>query len=224
MRHVLLCITAVALVSLCFVFAGANNNVQTASAITAPTPVNRRTVRKLPSKKPTCEEILADAPANLGTEDFKRANGECGGHLSNLPINTGANSITNSASSATSEDCDASSPASAEGCVITDLREIHAAELEYAATTGDGNFGSLAQLAAGNLIRPAMTEQVRHGYVFTLVIHPKRARTELGSFSLTATPEKYPSGGLRSFFVSVEGIVRGADHRGKSATASDPSI
>ena len=62
-----------------------------------------------------------------------------------------------------------------------------------------------------------MTAEVRNGYRFEL-------SASGDSYELTATPVDYPDSGMRSFYVSEDGVIRGADKRGEAADADDPPI
>ena len=43
-------------------------------------------------------------------------------------------------------------------------------------------------------------------------------------FQATATPEKFPVTGKRSFYIDESNVMHGADKRGAQATASDPTV
>jgi hypothetical protein len=95
------------------------------------------------------------------------------------------------------------------------LYMIAGAEKSYATTTGNGNFGSLDQLAEAGLIQKEILQN--HGYKIDLVIIGK-------SFEISATPLEYGKTGTLSFFVNETGVVRGGDKGGGPATVADNPI
>ncbi|HYJ92527.1 MAG TPA: hypothetical protein VEV84_14550, partial [Pyrinomonadaceae bacterium] len=62
--------------------------------------------------------------------------------------------------------------AGSETCIIQSLRTLHGAESTYAATHGNGSYGSLAQLAAVNLISQSLGTGQWGGYAITVVTTP----------------------------------------------------
>ena len=109
-----------------------------------------------------------------------------------------------------------------EGATISVLRKIHAAEATYQATAGAGEFGTLEQLAAHQLISPEMASGARHGYKFNVEL-TTGLDNEAG-FEATAVPMTYPNSGRRSFYVSENGVIRAADNQGTLATRDDPPV
>lgn len=104
-----------------------------------------------------------------------------------------------------------------ERFVIRAMVQIHAAQMTYAATSGNGNFGSLADLHQANFIDAALASGNKYRYSFVMSV------TSAG-FVLTATPHRYPKTGRRSFFIDKSGELRGDDKNGGVATAEDPYI
>jgi hypothetical protein len=43
-------------------------------------------------------------------------------------------------------------------------------------------------------------------------------------YTVVATPKEYGKTGRRSFFLDETGVIRGADHNGNPANASDPPV
>jgi hypothetical protein len=60
-------------------------------------------------------------------------------------------------------------------------------------------------------------QDLENGYRYKILINGD-------SFEAFATPEKYAETGYRSFFVSKDGLVRGANRKGQDASASDPVL
>ena len=109
-----------------------------------------------------------------------------------------------------------------EGSTISMLRDIHAAEATYQATVGAGEFGTLEQLAAHDLIAPEVASGVWRGYQFKVEL-TTGIDNEAG-FEVTGIPLTYPSSGRRSFYVSENGVIRAADNQGYPATRDDPVL
>ena len=102
-----------------------------------------------------------------------------------------------------------------ETAAMARLRSLGVAEAQYMADSG-GSYGNLEQLIekrfAGDPLRGKLT-----GYRFDVQV-------KTGSFQITAVPEKYGVTGNRSFYLDESNILRGADKKGISATASDPEV
>ncbi|MEP6819660.1 MAG: DUF4190 domain-containing protein [bacterium] len=117
----------------------------------------------------------------------------------------------------------ASRRAANEGATIHALQKIHAAETTYQATSGDGAFGTLDQLAEANLIDSELARGVRFGYKITIETTapiPNR----LGEFHAVGIPVTYGSSGRRSFYVDESGVIRAEDNLGKEATELAPPL
>ncbi|HEY8188324.1 MAG TPA: DUF4190 domain-containing protein [Pyrinomonadaceae bacterium] len=111
-----------------------------------------------------------------------------------------------------------------EASSIATLRTIHAAEMTYQATVGNGKFGTLDQLAADGLIKSELaTTGRKNGYRFTVEIKAARYNEPPG-FEVVGVPLEYRSTGRRSFFVDETGVIRGGDNRGASATAENQPL
>jgi len=116
----------------------------------------------------------------------------------------------------------ASRRAANEGATISTLRKIHSAEATYQATVGAGEFGTLEQLAAENLIAPEVATGTRYGYQFKVELTTDT--DNLVGFEVTSVPLNYPNSGRRSFYVSENGVIRAADNHGSPATKDDPPL
>lgn len=116
----------------------------------------------------------------------------------------------------------ASRRAANEGATISVLRKIHSAEATYQATVGNGQYGTLEQLAAEHLIAPEVASGSRYGYQFKVELSP--GIDTVAGFQATGVPLSYPNSGRRSFFVSENGVIRAADNQGNPATEVDPPL
>ncbi len=110
-----------------------------------------------------------------------------------------------------------------ERFVVQSLGTISGAQATYQATTGSGNYGSLSELLAADLINSVLASGDKYGYSFALFV-THRTATMPARFYATATPRHYPKTGRRSFYVDQSGEMRGADKNGAAATVSDPII
>jgi type IV pilus assembly protein PilA len=109
----------------------------------------------------------------------------------------------------------ASRRAANEGSAQSSIRTLYSAEATYAATSGKGQFGSLAELQRFQLIDDKLGSGSKNGYQFHVTVSG-------GTFVINATPESYGSSGYRSFYISNDGVIRGGDKHGLDAAASDP--
>ncbi|HJS24207.1 MAG TPA: prepilin-type N-terminal cleavage/methylation domain-containing protein [Pyrinomonadaceae bacterium] len=124
----------------------------------------------------------------------------------------------------------ASKRAANEGSAQSSMRTIHSSEAVYQSTAGNGNFGTLAQLRAENLIDSVLggATTTKSGYTFECLA----ANLDNGppaTFYATAVPANTAAitrTGNRSFTIAEDGILRGkvtdtkaADH-GEATTAA----
>lgn len=114
----------------------------------------------------------------------------------------------------------ASYRAANEGSAIHSLRTLHEAEATFQSTVGNGNYGTLEELNAANLVDVKLATGTRNGYTFTVTVDNEN----LGSFAVTAVPETYGSTGIRSFYIDETGIIRGADNNGGPSTQMDKPL
>ena len=117
----------------------------------------------------------------------------------------------------------ASRTAANEGSTIHALRMIHSAESTYQATSGNGAFGTLDQLAADGLIEPDLAAGRLHGYKFTVDIK-RTGYNEPAGFQAVGVPLTYGSSGVRSFYIDESGVIRAGDNRGAEATDLNPPL
>jgi hypothetical protein len=95
------------------------------------------------------------------------------------------------------------------------LYSIYSAELAFRKDKGAGSFTTLEELLDQKLINKELLENF--GYKIEV--------TATGSkFEATATPLEYGKTGKRSLFIDESGVIRGGDHGGSIATASDDPI
>ncbi|MFN0277388.1 MAG: hypothetical protein ACKVRN_02185 [Pyrinomonadaceae bacterium] len=110
-----------------------------------------------------------------------------------------------------------------ESCAINAMRTLHGAEMTYASTYGNGNYGTLSQMGRASLINRTLATGLIHGYSFT-VTFVTSTQTAPASFKINATPQIYGTTGVRSFFMDINGVVNGSDKQGKPAAENDPAI
>lgn len=110
-----------------------------------------------------------------------------------------------------------------ESCVISDLRTLRGAQMTYRATTGNGNYGLFTDLFSAGLITGRMAAANNHGYGF--IVETISQGTDVPAFfRFKATPTNYGVTGIRSFYIDVNGVLRGADKQGQPADETDPPI
>jgi len=110
-----------------------------------------------------------------------------------------------------------------ERFAIRALQTLHAAQVTYQATAGNGSYGSFSALRQAQLIDSALSSGFKYGYVFQMFT-AAQVGTMPAAFFVTVTPISYRKTGRRSFFINEGGEMRGADKNGAAATATDPTI
>ncbi len=96
-----------------------------------------------------------------------------------------------------------------EGSAISSLRTTHGAEMTYQATTGAGNYGTLANLMAGNLVDSVLGVGTKSGYTFTVSTQPLGPGTP-ATFAASAVPVTatgITQTGTRDFGISTDGVL-----------------
>ena len=111
-----------------------------------------------------------------------------------------------------------------EASSMASLRRIHSAQGIYQATRGEGEFGTLEQLIAEELVSPEFGNTSHYGYKFTVTVKEADDYNEVAGFEAVAVPETYGSSGIRSFYVDETGVIRAANNRGEVATALDDPL
>jgi type IV pilus assembly protein PilA len=113
----------------------------------------------------------------------------------------------------------ASYRAANEGSAMSSLRTLHAAEATYQATSGEGQFGTLNELAAAGLIDSQLAAGSKNGYNFTVEL--TTTETNYPGFEVVAKPLTYRKTGIRSFFIDETGVIRAGDNSGGPSTKMD---
>jgi hypothetical protein len=106
-------------------------------------------------------------------------------------------------------------PEANEMIAINALQILANSENNYQKGGGKGSYGTIANLTSLHLLPKDLFD--KYGYNFELTITGDQ-------FEAVATPREYGKTGKRSFFVDKSGVVRGDDHGGGPATASDKPI
>ncbi len=105
----------------------------------------------------------------------------------------------------------ASRRAANEGSAQSSLRTMNSAEGTYRSTAGNGNYGTLAQLMAQNLVDTVLGQAdvtAKSGYLFT--VNPVAGTPALyWAYALPATTGGAGATGTRRFAISEDGVLRG---------------
>ena len=107
-----------------------------------------------------------------------------------------------------------------EGFARAALRMINAAEATYQSTAGNGQFGTLEELAQANLIPTSLATGRVNGYSFFIRVEAG-SPTEPASFEARANPLKFPVTGILSYYIDEMGILRGGNKNGLDANSKD---
>lgn len=121
------------------------------------------------------------------------------------------------------ETCSPSVITDNERQAIIAMRTIHSAQMTYQSTTGSGEFGSLSDLFNAGLINNSLATNFHRGSFFVnTATHSTNGNPAL--FTYKSRPEIYGRTGVRSFYMDVTGVIRGADKNGLYADENDPPI
>ncbi len=108
-----------------------------------------------------------------------------------------------------------------EGSAISSLRTAHGAEMTYASTQGNGNYGDFTELGAANLIDSVLAAGQKSGYDFTSSEVDRNAGTS-AVFAILAEPVtgdgSVTATGTRDFSISTEGVIAAAASDGAGIT------
>jgi prepilin-type N-terminal cleavage/methylation domain-containing protein len=107
----------------------------------------------------------------------------------------------------------ASRRAANEGSAQSSLRTIHSAEATYQATTGNGAFGTLANLDTADLVDPVLGLGVKSGYNFTIPTIVAPAVGVQAQFFAQSDPQVdngVSQSGTRQFCLTEDGVMRAA--------------
>ena len=105
----------------------------------------------------------------------------------------------------------ASRRAANEGSAQSTLRTVHSSEAVYKSTKGNGDYGTLADLAGENLIDSVLSTGTKSGY--DMAATPTNAPANPTLFYATAAPTNTAAvtrTGNRSFCITEDGVMRGA--------------
>ncbi len=126
----------------------------------------------------------------------------------------------------------ASRRAANEGSAQSSLRTIHSSQAVYHATSGNGRYGTRAQLLTQNLIDPVIGAAVpKSGYTFTITPDNTASPANFFSFGVPANTGSLTRTGTRSFTIAQDGVLRGkvadvgpSDHTEAVTSAIWPAI
>jgi prepilin-type N-terminal cleavage/methylation domain-containing protein len=122
----------------------------------------------------------------------------------------------------------ASRRAANEGSAQSSLRTIHSSEATYQATSGNGNFGSMAELLAASLVDGVLGGNQKSGYTFVVTETDLVAGVSLATFKATANPTVtggVSQSGTRKFGVRDDGVMHGqTDALGTALTDAELAL
>lgn len=95
------------------------------------------------------------------------------------------------------------------------LANLAQAQEAYKSTVGKGRYGTLDELFAAHLL--SRYEMTHDEYRIELSVTGEK-------FQATATPRNYGKTGRISYFIDESRVLRGANHKGRTASVDDPSI
>jgi type II secretory pathway pseudopilin PulG len=112
----------------------------------------------------------------------------------------------------------ASYRAANEASAVHSVRELLVAQEQYVQTTGDGEYGTLTELARSGLVEGELVRGSKNGYGFELTVTDETC-------TVSATPMKYGKSGVTSFYAACgDTEIHFADNGGAPATSSDPVL
>jgi type IV pilus assembly protein PilA len=106
----------------------------------------------------------------------------------------------------------ASRRAANEGSAQSSLRTIHSSEATYQATSGNGNFGSMAELLTAQLVDAVLGGNQKSGYTFVVTETDMNPGVTLATFKATCIPtvaSGVSQSGTRKFGVRDDGVMHG---------------
>lgn len=109
------------------------------------------------------------------------------------------------------------------GGTISNMRTFVGLEYTYNATSGAGNYGTLAQLSNQGLLHPNLRSGESCGYLYRIQVTDLRPTT-VATFTVKSVPQQYGITGFISYFTDQTGVIRGADRGGAEANADDPPV
>ena len=104
----------------------------------------------------------------------------------------------------------ASRRAANEGSAQSSIRTLFSANATYQATSGNGAFGSLANLGGASLIDSVLAGGSKSGYTFTVVdVSGTGATAQFGACAVPTTTSGVSQTGTRRFGLTQTGVLRG---------------
>lgn len=104
----------------------------------------------------------------------------------------------------------ASRRAANEASAISSLRTLSGAQATYQTTLGGGDYGSLANLAAGGMIDSVLAGSQKSGYTYAVTPVP-RSNTQPAVYNASAVPQQFGTGisgtGTRNFYTNESGVI-----------------
>jgi type IV pilus assembly protein PilA len=96
-----------------------------------------------------------------------------------------------------------------EGSAISSMRTVHGAQMTYASTYGNGNYGSLANLNAAGLIDTVLAGGTKSGYTMTSTAAASGTGTPaiFCALAVPVTSTGVTATGTRSFGISTDGVL-----------------
>jgi hypothetical protein len=110
---------------------------------------------------------------------------------------------------------DASAPQRNESMAQGLLRTVYSAEQTFRSIEGNSRYATLDELISANLISKELIDK----YGYKIEVTPAGEK-----FAATAVPIEYGVSGTISYFIDETGNLRGGDHGGGAASASDPPV
>ena len=105
----------------------------------------------------------------------------------------------------------ASRRAANEGSAVSAMRTLHGAQVTYQATSGSGNYGSMAELLGVNLVDSVLGSNTKSGYTYVVTEIDKVVSTNTPAyFTATAAPSTasgITATGTRNFLITEIGVV-----------------
>jgi len=112
-----------------------------------------------------------------------------------------------------------------EASAQSSLRTIQSCELTYQATTGRGDYATLAQLRGDFLTDQVLGSGAKSGYAF--VVTPSAAGSRPATFHATGTPQitvGIGQTGTRRFGITEDGVLHGDSGGGLAAYANAAAV
>lgn len=106
----------------------------------------------------------------------------------------------------------ASRRAANEASAQTSLRIIHSSEATYQSTSGNGNFGSMAELLANSMVDGVLGSGVKSGYRFIVTESDLVPGVSIATFKATSNPTVTAGAsqtGGRKFGMRDDGVMHG---------------